>query len=374
MFWSVNGADRNSTSTARRIAGPLCGALALGALLATHAPAHESALKTGTRAETASASAEAADVALPPLLSQTGLYRTGSTREIALDNWPYSPAYPLWSDGATKRRWLHLPAGTHIDAHDPEDWQFPIGTRIWKEFSFDGERVETRYIERRADGSYRYATYVWDRALGDARLAPSAGVTAVHELAPGVAHDAPSETDCRACHEGRRTPVLGFRALQLSDSRDPLAPHAEPPPAGAVTLGELIRTGVLDGLPQNWRDPAPRIAAPSPVARATAGYLLGNCAHCHNGAGPLASLGLNLDPPITPEGYSAWRAGLVGRTSHYRLPGVERSLRVTPGKPEASALWFRAQSRFPAAQMPPLGTKLVDHAAVDLIARFIAQP
>jgi len=33
--------------------------------------------------------------------------------------------------------------------------------------------------------------------------------------------------DCRACHEGRTTPVLGFSALQLSPDRDPNAPHAQ---------------------------------------------------------------------------------------------------------------------------------------------------
>ena len=41
-------------------------------------------------------------------------------------------------------------------------------------------------------------------------------------------YDLPARTDCRACHEGNVSRVLGFSALQLSAARDPGAPHAEP--------------------------------------------------------------------------------------------------------------------------------------------------
>src|SRR5688572_8862272 len=70
----------------------------------------------------------------------------------------FAPEYPLWSDGTSKRRWLQLPAGTSIDASNPDAWEFPRGTKAWKEFSHAG-RVETRLIERLADGTWRYSTY-----------------------------------------------------------------------------------------------------------------------------------------------------------------------------------------------------------------------
>jgi len=315
----------------------------------------------------------AGDPPLPERLSETGLYVAGSTSEIAPDNLPYAPQYPLWSDGATKRRWVSLPQGKRIDASNPDEWQFPIGTRFWKEFSF-GERTETRYLERVRDGSFRYATYVWDRARRDALLAPQAGVQATREIRPGVQHDVPSDGDCRACHEGRRSPVLGFGALQLSEERDPLAPHREPQPSGGLDLAELLKRDLLRGLPVSVLSRAPRINAPSAEARASAGYLFGNCAHCHNGSGPLASLGLNLDQSVVEvgdRGYQQMRANLVGRASRFRVPGQMRSLRIQRKNPVSSALWFRMQSRFAAAQMPPLGSKLVDTEAVRLIERWI---
>ena len=47
--------------------------------------------------------------------------------------------------------------------------------------------------------------------------------------------------------------------------------------------------------------------------------------------------------------------------------------RIEPGHPERSALLQRIASRYPALQMPPLGTALVDEAAVALLRRWILE-
>jgi mono/diheme cytochrome c family protein len=298
---------------------------------------------------------------LPQLLSQTGF---GDASNLA-----YSPQYPLWSDGASKRRFVSIPRGESIDAQDPDDWQFPSGTRFWKEFSF-GERVETRYLEKLPDGSFRFASYAWDPALGDSMLVPEGGLRNAHDLGQGVAHDIPSRSDCLACHEGRRSLVLGFNALQLSPERDPLAVHGEPLPPAAVDLRELIERGLLRNFPSELLQPAPRIAATSPTARAAQGYLFGNCSGCHNARGPLAALGLDFDQPVRGERRAL--SSSVSVPSNFHIPGAAGSLRVAPGRPQKSVAWFRMNVRG-GAQMPPLGTKLVDHAGTDLIARFIAR-
>jgi hypothetical protein len=77
----------------------------------------------------------AADVPQPPeRLMDTGLYEAGRPGVVDAGNRPFSPQYPLWSDGAVKRRWVHLPPGTTIDAAPAGEWEFPVGTRFWKEF------------------------------------------------------------------------------------------------------------------------------------------------------------------------------------------------------------------------------------------------
>src|SRR5678815_800394 len=203
----------------------------------------------------------------PSRLADTGLYADPGARTLARGVRTWTPQYPLWSDGATKRRWILLPPGRSIDAADPDAWVFPAGTRLWKEFSFDGRRVETRYMERRADGSWIYATYRWTPDGSEAVLAPVTGVPAAVRLAGGSVHDLPSTGDCEACHAAGRTPVLGFSALQLSPDRDPLAPHREEIPTDAVDLASAVRTAMVRRLPRALLERPPRIQASSDVAR-----------------------------------------------------------------------------------------------------------
>jgi mono/diheme cytochrome c family protein len=308
----------------------------------------------------------------PARLADTGLYAVFATRTVAPGVLSFSPQYPLWTDGATKRRWIALPAGTWIDASDPDAWVFPVGTRIWKEFSF-GRPVETRYMELGPEG-WRYATYLWSADGSEALLAPARGVRQAAEIRPGVAHALPSRYDCASCHQGNRSAVLGFSALQLSSDRDPLAPHAEAPRPGDVDLATLVERGLVRGLPEALVARPPRIDARSPVERAALGYLHGNCASCHNDRGALAaSVGMSLEVRLAPahEPASGALATALGRESHFRPAGRPATLRVAAGDPDGSVLLRRVSSRDAALQMPPFGTRLVDEEAVALLSAWI---
>src|SRR5882672_4590761 len=69
--------------------------------------------------------------AVPPTtLDCTGLYSALETKELAAGVRAYAPAVPLWSDGAAKRRFISIPAGQKIDASDPGEWKFPVGTKV----------------------------------------------------------------------------------------------------------------------------------------------------------------------------------------------------------------------------------------------------
>jgi hypothetical protein len=321
------------------------------------------------------ASAAAANAPLPQRLSDTGLFEEGSVQAMRAGVQSFTPQYALWSDGATKRRWIALPEGGVIDATRPAAWQFPEGTKFWKEFSVGGRRVETRMIERTAAGEWRFAAYVWNEAGTEATLAPAAGIQ-VLKLPGGGRYTIPGEADCRACHAGGASPVLGFSALQLSPDRDPLAPRAEPAQRGDVDLAKLVAAGLIRGLPQGLLDAPPRISAPTPAARAVLGYLNANCGHCH--ADPALSAGavpVELQLAIDPADPAAGERGierLVESESRYRPRGAADARLVVPGDPQAGTLLARMRSRDPRIQMPPLGTALPDLEAVALIERWIA--
>jgi hypothetical protein len=314
---------------------------------------------------------------LPQRLSDTGLFVDGSTIHVRPELLQFSPQYPLWSDGATKRRWIRLPPGTFIDATRPDAWTFPRGTQLWKEFSLGSRRVETRSIERLPDGSWRYATYVWNEEGSDALLAPPEGIPS-HPLtsARNGRYAIPSEPDCRACHEGAAVPVLGFSALQLSSDRDPLAPHADPPAPDDVDLRALVDRGWLRNLPQTLVDNTPRIAAASPTERAALGYLHGNCGHCHSNpsdSGASVPVAMVLAQGVTdPARADRVLRSLIGVSSRLHLEGVDGAVKlVAPGKAHASVLPMRMRSRDPLLQMPPLGTAIPDSAGLALIERWI---
>lgn len=246
--------------------------------------------------------------ALPERLSQTGL---GEASVRA-----FEPRFALWSDGAAKRRWIALPPGTQVDASQPDAWHFPVGTRLWKEFSVAGRPVETRHFVLGADGRWEFASYVWQGA--DAVRAPARGQTLA--LPGGKRYEIPSVGDCIACHGGARSPVLGFAALQLG----PAVPA-------------LLREGLLRGAPPAWATQAPDFVATSPAEHAARGYLHGNCGHCHFDGGVPVPLRLALD--------------VGGR----------------PAPVDAAAVLRRAGTRNPYQQMPPLGTREIDSQGLALL-------
>ena len=304
----------------------------------------------------------------PARLSETGLYdRSGA---VAADALPYSPQYPLWSDGAGKGRWIRLPQGQAIDGRDLDAWRFPVGTRLWKEFAFGGRKVETRMLWLARPGQWIFAAYAWRPDQSDADLVPAEGQRDAAALAGGRSHDIPSLEDCRSCHATGGPEVLGFTALQLSPDRDPNAPHAEPLTPDMVTLASLIRRGLLKtaGAPALLAAP-PRIAAATPTERAALGYFVGNCAFCHQPSNPIPHVALDLRHTAGAE-----RAlGAVGQASFHSVPGAEAPQALCPGDPARSAVLYRMASRSPSSQMPPLGTVLPDAEALALLKRWIAE-
>jgi hypothetical protein len=309
---------------------------------------------------------------LPDRLSDTGLYLPG-TLDVDPRNRAFSPQYPLWTDGAQKARWIQLPPGSRIVARDADAWEFPVGTRLWKEFAFEGRKVETRMLWRATAERWAYGAYLWNEAQTEATLVPAEGARAVAQVAPGKSHDVPSRDDCRACHESGAGNVLGFSALQLSPDRDPGAPHAEPLQPGMVTLQTLVDERLIDA-PSGLFARAPRIPG-NARTRAAFGYLSANCGHCHNAQSAIATARFPLRMPAyaTPAHLAQAIDALVARTTKWDLPhstpGTTAMLR--PGAPDTSALLVRMRSRRPSSQMPPLGSTVADIEAVNLVAAWI---
>ena len=307
----------------------------------------------------------------PALLSETGLYEASRPGAMARGVRQFSPQYPLWSDGASKARWVYLPPGTAIDTTVPGDWTFPVGTRFWKEFTFNGRKVETRLIWRATADRWIFATYAWNEEQTDAVLAPPDGIPGAAELAGGRRHTIPGETDCRACHGTKRPGPLGFNALQLSGDRDPNAIHGEALAPGMITVATLAAEGALSN--PELVPTAARIHASSPRTRAVLGYLAANCGTCHNPAGETSFTGPSLKHSDLGDGDDVV-ARMLEYATTWQVPGQPEgtSRMLNAVLPDASAVLARMRSRRPSSQMPPLATVLRDEKAIAAIENWIA--
>lgn len=289
-------------------------------------------------------------------LSETGLFRDIARGELADGVVAFPPRFELWSDGASKRRWVWLPPGTTIDARDMDAWRFPTGTKLWKEFARDGVRVETRLLEKvgPAPEAWLAMAYVRRPDGSDAIATPEGAVDAL-----GTPHDVPARRQCMGCHGGTPSRVLGFSAIQLA--------HEERR-EGEWSLDELVRAGKLRGA-----KPVAEVPGDARTQRVL-GYLHANCGHCHN-----------QHRPAEPEGgrcYNPRRAfDLSLRTRE--LAALERTAVfrtalgrvIVPGDPESSALYKRARGDLELfqARMPPLGTEARDPALLPLPEAWIRE-
>jgi uncharacterized repeat protein (TIGR03806 family) len=283
----------------------------------------------------------------PEKLSQTGCVDTGDATKPASGLIPYDVNTPLWSDGASKRRWLALPDGGKVHINDDGDFAFPIGTVLMKEFSLGGKRVETRLFMRHSDGDWAGYSYEWNDAGTDATLLPASLTKDVN----GQTWLFPSRDQCLECHTLAAGRALGPEIIQLD--RD--YTYAGNRLANQLTTWDHI--GLFDNpLPSPSPSPAPLVAPDSTNSTAEArarSYLHANCSFCHrpnsNGRGPADYRFSN----------SLMMLGVCNVAPTQGNLGVMGAKILDPQHPELSVISLRMHAT-DVNRMPPLATRVVD--------------
>ena len=358
------------------------------------------------------------------LLSETGLFEDIASQTVADDIREFEPLYKLWSDGATKTRYIYLPPGSEIDTSDMDHWRFPPGTKMWKTFAEESPSgrilLETRLIERRGTApvhnymmSFRWRPECFDDNLAndgecDADAAPgnTPEERAFNTNVNGTEHDIPrSPVECMSCHAGEPHQFLGFSAIQLSH---PSAPEtcALNPGGRCPTIDSLASEGRLTTEVPEGGFPVPGGA----ITRRALGYLHANCGGCHQP--PSNSLVLNgcytdtgnvpskdlegfhtriyaADSGGSPQATATWRTlfGVDGcghpllRWNGATNPSCEPlgggefdcaiDRRAVPGATQKSAVLYRMGSRALGEKMPFLGTEVADAVGMGLVESFI---
>jgi hypothetical protein len=303
---------------------------------------------------------------LPEDVFCTGLYRDRDASKYRAEALPYTPGVTFWSDGAEKQRYLFLPPGSTIDIADLDAWTFPVGTKAWKEFRFEGKLVETRLFWKVGAKNWSAGTYVWDAAQQSAKLNTARTPTL---LANG--YEIPTAKDCGKCHHGASDYLLGVEAVELAL-----------PTARGVTLAGLAAAGALS---RPLTDTSISLPEDDTGKAANAlGYLHANCGlpcHSSRGLGHETELimrlsagefwtekGLQIPDVTATDTYQATVAREPTTASvAQKYPGA---FRITPGAHEKSLVWQLAHIRG-QYQMPPLVSHAVDEQGTQKLAEWI---
>ncbi len=296
---------------------------------------------------------------------------------------PYRVNAPLWSDRATKKRWLAVPNGGQYDSMDERiffasssEWVFPEGTVFIKHFDLplsttpDGPMVplETRFFVIGEGGQGYGLTYKWNEDGTDAQLlgggtSKEFEITDIGGTTFSQVWDFPSRGQCMTCHTENAKYVLGVKTHQLNgDLHYPSLGRARNQLEYWSDLG-LFHRPLTD---------ADRKLKAYPIEDASAdlelrirSYLDANCASCHRLEGiPTVSMDLRFEAPLRLQ-------NIVNFETQSQASELGRLI-VKPGDHVASELWVRDAS-INQTRMPPLGRQLVDQIYIDSLAKWIDQ-
>ncbi len=324
------------------------------------------------------------DGGIPDDLACTGLYSDWTTKTIASDVQAYTPGLVFFSDGAVKSRWIYLPPGKPIDTNDAgtmDNWIFPVGTKIWKQFVVDGALLETRLIWKTDAYDWAYLDYRWS-ADGTTAQRLDTGETNVN----GTSYEIPATNACPDCHGlgGYGVDaVLGFDYVGLGVAG-----------AQGVTLASLEAQGAFTANP-----PSTVVVIPDDntgKAAQALGWLHVNCGiTCHNAnpnvdpkaAGTGLLLKLIAAELVASDGGRGSVTSLdsytttVGVAAIYKVGGMTVQ-RIDPGNPGASLMSILAGTRcaedagsgdagVSCLQMPPLVSHITDDAGLAALSGWI---
>lgn len=296
---------------------------------------------------------------VPDLLSATGCVSPTDAAEVYGGLVPYAINAPFWSDGAAKDRHIGLPDGTAIAIGPGDDWEFPSGTVLVKNFRLNGRLIETRHLMRHTDGVWAGYTYEWNAQETEATRVRNGKTVNID----GQDWVYPDEAECLRCHTEIAGVALGPETAQMN--RDFTYPQTGRTHGQLETLDAIgLFASPLQG------GPATLPALPDPLdpgadlaGRARA-YLHSNCANCHQPGGPTP---VNLDLRHTTSLSNLNACDVVPTADDL---GIAMARIIAPGAADRSVLVERMKLRDENG-MPPLGSTVIDADGVDLVSRWI---
>lgn len=305
---------------------------------------------------------------MPQKLSETGLFASLENLRVCDFLIPFNVSQPLWSDGASKFRWIYLPGKIEFSPEDP--WVFPTGTALVKHFELEKKdhtkvRVETRILINPQGDEWVGFTYQWQEDQKDAVLLPAGARKEYVVFDPILGEKKvnwifPDRMACQLCHNPWSGFVLGVRTQQLNTLR-------------AGTEKNQLDFWNENGFFTKKIESADHYTAyvnisnaARPIETRVKSYLAANCAHCHQPDSPVrASIDFRFKTPLAEMHIIEERPGAGNM-------GIPDAAIVKKGQREKSILWKRLETKT-TMRMPPLAVSETDQDAVRWVGQWIDQ-
>lgn len=311
--------------------------------------------------------------AIPPLLSQTGVYKDTPNLVPNDGLLPYELQVAFWSDGANKRRLVAIPKGK-IGFSPTGEWTFPAGVVFVKTFELPVDdsnpsvqrRLETRLLVRDSQGGVYGVVYKWRPDNSDADLLPGSLTEdiPIKTASGGTRIQSwyyPSRQNCLECHNTHAGGVLGVKTRQMN--------HDFTYPSG-VTDNEL-RTWNHLGLFQPGLREADiagfaKLATITDTTRSledrARSYLDANCSQCHRPGVTVANFDARYDTPLEKQNLIDGPVVIDERIDHSRV--------IAPNDIWRSIAFMRVNTTG-EIRMPPLARATIDERGVALLREWI---
>ncbi len=314
-----------------------------------------------------------------PKLSDYHFFEGDMKNQIpSLNVIPLEPASGLFTDYASKKRFIWMPAGSKANyVSDDKILDCPVGTALIKNFYYTTiqpgnttQIIETRLMIRKSDG-WKFYEYLWNDAQTDATLisgtdfanGSSKTITFKKPNNEIVTTDyrIPSDAECFACHKKNEiaTPI-GIKPQNLNHNFS----YAS---GSSNQLQKLVEQGYLQSFPSSIVSTVDYHNTSLPLELRVRSYLDANCAHCHQDQARCDYRALRL---AFSETTVMSNLGICVVADEEISPTLQRL--ITPGIPNKSVLHYRLNSNDESERMPMLGRTIVHDEGVSLLEQWIS--
>lgn len=290
---------------------------------------------------------------------------------------PYEPASSLFTDYASKKRFIWMPKGVKANyVADNKILDFPVGTVLIKTFYYTTiqpgnltKLIETRLMIHKNDG-WKFYEYLWNEAQTDALLISGEDFTSgsfktITFTKPNnetvtTDYRIPSDGECFACHKINETGTpIGLKPQNLN--------HAITFSDGNKNqLQKLVNQGYLTSYPLNIVSTVDYRDTSKSLDLRLRSYLDANCAHCHQDQARCfyRPIRLPFDKTILDN-----NIGICVAADEELSPTLQKI--IAPGNPSKSIMHYRISTNEESKRMPLLGRTIIHDEGVALLEQYI---